>query len=271
MPTPELGIVKFTGYSSTNWRTTRPKQSWKPFGGSNGAKGTDPSYMAKSRDGSTHQIYNDMSSSDIEDSNPNGIWTSNSDEGAYTHLVKHKIDHSSFMQLGWDSNSSVSAIRNADNIAPITNFSGMAFKWNRRGSYWADSAINIDSVYFTIYDGETDKVWQQKAELGAFQGLNPMLNGDANSSDNNCYFKTSSSDWNWCSNKKRYLIGMTVQFFQKSEGAASHSRYFKIYDLQPIYGDSAVVNGAHQVIMNFSNYSPISKAVNGGANRMYLA
>ena len=270
MSTHELGIVKFTGYTSTNWRPTRPKQSWKPFGGDNGAKGKEPTYTAISRDGSIHQIYNDMSSSDIYDDNPHGIWTSNNNEGAYSHRVNHKVAHSTFMQLGWNSNASVSGIRNSATIAPITNFSGMAFKWNRRGSYWDDSAINIDSVYFTIYDGETDKVWQQKAELGAYKGLNPMENGDPNASDNNCYFKTTTADWNWCADKKRYLIGITVQFFQKSRGSASHSRVFKIYDLQPIYGGSAVVNGGHQVMMNFSNYSAISKAVNGGANRVYL-
>ena len=38
---------------------------------------------AKSRDGSTHQIYNDMSSSDITDSNPNGIWTSDNSDGGW--------------------------------------------------------------------------------------------------------------------------------------------------------------------------------------------
>jgi len=271
MPTPELGIVKFTGYSSTNWRTTRPKQSWKPFGGEYGAKGKEPTYMAKSRDGSTHQILNDMSSNDITEANPNGIWTSNNSDDGYKHIVEHKTAHSSFTQLGWNSNSSVSAIRNASNIAPITNFSGMAFKWDRRGSYWSDSAINIYSVFFTIYDGETDKVYQQRAELSAYKGLNPMLDGDSSALDNNCYFKTSSSDWSWTSNKKRYLVGITIQFYQKSEGGASHSRIFRIYDLQPIYGNSAIANGAHQVIMNFSNYSAIAKAASGGANRMYLA
>ena len=271
MSTRELGIVKSTAYSAFSWRTTRPKQSWKPFGGDNGARGSEVSYMAKSRDGVSHQIYNDMSSSDISDANPNGIWTSANSDGGWEHVVNHKKAHSSYMQLGWDSESSVSAIRNADNIAPITNFSGMAFKWNRRGSYWDDSAINIDSVYFTIYDGETDKVYQQKGEFAAYRGLNPMLNGDPNASDNNCYFKTSNADWDWCKNQKRYLIGLTVQFFQKSRGSASHSRVFRIYDLQPIYGGTAIVGNAHQVIINFSNYSPISKAVNGGANRMYLA
>ena len=270
MSTHELGIVKSTEYSPVSWKPTRPKQSWKPFGGDNGAKGKEPTYWAKSRDGSTHQIYNDMSSSDITDSNPNGIWTSDNSDGAWTHLVLHKKDHSTFMQLGWDSNSSVSAIKNAANIAPITNFSGMAFKWNRRGSYWDDSSINIDSVYFTIYDGEADKVWEQKADLWDYKGLNPMQNGDPNTTDNNCYFKTSNADWNWCNGQKRYLIGLTVQFFQKSRGSASHSRVFRIYDLQPIYGASAIVGNAHQVIMNSSNYSAIDKAVNGGANRVYL-
>lgn len=271
MPTPEIGIVPFTGYASNNWRRTRPKQSWKPFGGDNGAKGKDPTYLAHSRDGSSHQIYNDMSSSDITDSNPNGIWTSNNSDDAYKHLVDHKVAHSSFMQLGWGSNNSTSEIRSSASIAPITNFSGMAFQWDRFGSYWEDSAIRIDGVYFTIYDGEEDKVWQQKVELAGYKGLNPTEDGDSSASGNNCCFKTNSSDWAWCSNKKRYLVGITIQFYQKAEGGASHSRVFRIYDLQPIYGGSAIVGSAKQVMLNHSNYSPIDKAANGGANRVYAA
>ena len=274
MSTRDLGIVKFTGYTSATWRTTRPKQSWKPFGGDNGAKGTDPSYYAKMRDGSQIQIYNDMNSSDIEDNNPHGIWTSNNSEDAYSHRVYHKNAHSSFMQLGWDSNSNVDAIENAGNIAPIRNFSGMAFKWNRRGSYWSDSAINIDGVYFTIYDRESSVgyVYQQPAELGAYKGLNPMENGDANASDNNCYFQLSNEDWSWVSGKNRFLIGITIQFYQKAEGGSSHSRVFKIYDLQPIFGHTAVVNNAHQMQMNYTNLGGIKQAVmaEGGKQRPFI-
>ena len=264
----KLAIVPFTGLG--NWGNTRPLQTWKPFGADNGAKGKDPSYYAKMRDGSQIQIYNDMSSSDIDDNRPQGIWAADSAD-SYSHRVNHKNAHSSFMQLGWDSNSSVSAIRNATNIAPITNFSGMSFWWDRQGSYWSDSAINIDSVYFTIYDGEADKVWQQKAELSTYAGLNPELNGDPTAMDNRVYYKTSTSDWNWCSNQKRYLIGLTIQFYQKGEGGASHSRVFRIYNLQPIYGGSAVINnGAHQIQMNTTNYGAIDKAVNGGTQRPFM-
>ena len=265
----KLGIVPFTGLG--NWGNTRPAQGWQPFGGANGAKGDDPTYWAKHRDGSQTQIYNDLGSSEIKDENPKGIWTSANSTNGYSHTVLHKVAHSTFVQLGWDSNSSISAIKNADNLAPITNFSGMSFQWDRRESFWSDSAINIDSVYFTIFDGEADKVWQQKAELSTYTGLNPQLNGDKDATGNRVYYKTSNEDWNWCSNKKRYLIGITIQFFQKKEGSASHSRTFRIYNLQPIYGHSAIVNGAQQVQMSTTTYGAINSAANGGRNRLYLA
>jgi len=270
--TSRLYLVPHTGLN--NWAPTRPTINWKPFGDANGAVGTDPSYYAKHRDGSQTQIYNDMSSSDIEDTNPHGIWTADNDhsDDAYSHRVFHKNAHSSFMQLGWNSNANTTSILNAGNLAPITNFSGMSFWWDRKGSYWWDSAINIDSVYFTIYDGEADKVWQQKAERSTTTGLNPEVNGDSSVEWNKVYYKTSTNDWNWCSNKQRFLIGLTIQFYQKSEGGSSHSRVFRIYNLQPIYGASARPStGAKQVIMRETNYAAIDAAVNGGKQRPYIA
>jgi hypothetical protein len=265
-PVPHTGL--------NNWAPTRPSISWQPFGNTNGALGKEPTYWAKHRDGSQTQIYNDMSSSDIEDNNPHGIWTADNahSDNAYSHRVMHKKDHSTYMQLGWDSNANTNSIKQATNIAPITNFSGMSFWWDRKGSYWSDSAINIDKVFFTIYDGEADKVWQQKAEKSIVTGLDPELNGDNTAEWNKVYYKTSTNDWNWCSNNPRFLIGLTIQFFQKSEGGASHSRVFRIYNLQPIYGGSArPSNGARQLIMRESNQQAINTALNGGKQRPYLA
>ena len=268
----KLYTVPHTGLN--NWAPTRPSISWQPFGNTNGAKGKEPSYYAKHRDGSQTQIYNDMSSSDIEDNNPHGIWTADNSHSsnAYSHRVMHKNAHSTYMELGWNSTATTGSIKQAANIAPITNFSGMTFWWDRKGSYWDDSAINIDSVYFTIYDGDADKVWQQKATRSSWAGDNPEQNGSNTTEFNKVYYKTSTDDYNWCANAKKFLIGLTIQFFQKAEGGASHSRVFRIYNLQPIYGNAARTNnGANQLSMRETNQQAINVQVNGGKSRPYLA
>jgi len=270
--TSRLYLAPHTGLN--NWAPTRPTINWQPFGDTNGAVGTDASYYAKHRDGSQTQIYNDMNTSDIEDKNPHGIWTADNahSDDAYSHRVSHKNARSTYMQLGWNSTANTANILNAGNLAPITNFSGMTFWWDRKGSYWSDSAINIASVYFTIYDGDADKVWQQKAERSTVSGLNPELNGDPSVEWNRVYYKTSTADYNWCANAKKFLIGLTIQFYQKSEGGASHSRVFRIYNLQPIYGNAALTNnGARQLIMRETSHAAIDAQVNGGKNRPYLA
>ena len=277
MSTPlKLQNIRFHGARINPWGGTRPKQSWMPFGPAKG-RYLEP-YTAWDRDLVTFDVLNDTMAQYVKDENSEGIWTSPNAEGAFSHACKHRNTHYSYVEAGWNCWHDPYDIRHSPGIAPITNFSGMAFKWDRVGSYWSESAIQLVNVYLTIFDGEHSKTYQQELHLEEYHNLDPRELGDKNAVDNRAYYALSKEDRDWVAYKKRFMVGITFQFYQSHSSANLHTKLFRIYDMQPIYGNAAVPGGGRkQVYFDMLGgeegkiyEGAIDRIISGGAGKAYL-
>lgn len=200
----------------------------------------------KQRNGNSWYWTEDLGASDTWSDNANGgIWkNSSSKSGAYGHGVKHKKEHHSILLCGHHpTNTSFETVEQST-AAPITNFTGIQFKWNTNGSYWSDSAIRINSktaVSLICYDWSSGKLYTQNTVDMYYSGRSPITDGsNANVSNNGCAFMLSDSDASWIRANRIYLVGFMIQFYQKSEGGASRDRYFNIWDTQVVYSGLGV-------------------------------
>ena len=193
----------------------------------------------RKRDGSSVSWREDLGSSDTYRENPGGIWVNSSSmTGAYAHRVIHKKAHRSYILCGYHPNNTSSSTVESGTSAPITNFSGIQFKWNTFGSHWSDSAIYIEDkslVCLLCYDYTTGKIYTQPADACHYSGRSPLSNGSNSNTVNVAHFELSYSDREWVRSNKVYLVGFMIQFYQKSEGGAQHSRIFNIWDTQVTY------------------------------------
>ena len=193
----------------------------------------------KKRDGSSVNWREDLGKSDTYRDNPAGIWYNGSNvTDAYGHRVKHKKAHYSYILCGYDPNTTTSGTVEGGNSAPVTNFSGIQFKWNTFGSHWSDSAIYIDgksAMSLICYNYSTGKIYTQPTDVCHYSGRSPLENGSNSNVVNVAHFELSNSDKEWVRSNKIYLVGFMIQFYQKSEGGASHTRMFNMWDTQITY------------------------------------
>ena len=214
-------------------------------------------------------LWNGISASDSSDNTnnmrANGLtnWSPGSGrDGAATISVNKNKPYHHWHYIGWDpektSSSDVTSLR-GQSCAPITNFIGIAFKWDGYGSYWNNRAINIEKdefvsrsttnstgggVSLTVYNAQTNKIHSLFTFRDSYKGWDVFQGrqdntGESNTSDNNhVFFKMESADQNYVLNNPVFLVGLTIQAYNDDRGNASHTRRLNLWDLNPIFNPS---------------------------------
>ena len=201
----------------------------------------------------------------------NGLtnWNPGSDRtGAATVNVDKNKPYFHWHYIGWDpqktSGSDVTNLR-GQSCAPITNFTGITFKWDGYGSYWNNRAINVEKdelvsrsttnntpggVSLTVYNAQTNKIHSLFTFRDSYKGWNIFTGrqdntGETNSSDNNhVFFKMASADQTYVLNNPVFLVGLTIQAYNDDRGSASHTRRLNFWDLNPIF--NTAIGGGYE-------------------------
>lgn len=233
--------------STSNYYYSRPR-GFIPFHTTNTTYKIG-NMTTKKRDGSSHTWTENLGDKNTHRDNAGGIWTNSSNNsGAYGHRVYHKLAHHSYILCGYDPNNTSFGTVEQGTSAPITNFSGIQFKWNTYGSHWSDSAIRINSdsaVGLICYEYSSGKIYTQNTDACHYSGRSPLSDGSNANTVNVAHFELSNSDKEWVRSNKIYLIGFMIQFYQKSEGGASHTRTFNMWDTQITYDLKGAGSGDH--------------------------
>ncbi len=256
MATPKQLFLLEGGYgnNTSNWKKTRP-DGFVPFHTNNATYKTSDVYT-KDRSGVDSTWIVSNQSGDIDRFNADGMWYNGNwnSSRAYRHRTNNKSERKSVVLCGWPYGQTFEDIENATS-APITQFSGISFKWNTADSHWSDSAIRINSksaVGLICYDWSAGKTYVQRTDSMYYSGRSPITDGSNSAvSNNGCSFILSSEDMAWVRQNRIYLVGFYIQFIQKSEGGSSRYRYFNMWDLQVVYN----TQGAGQT--GFNSYRMI--------------
>ena len=206
---------------------------------------------------------NNMRANGLTNWNPGSSRT-----GAATVNVDKNKPYFHWHYIGWDpektSSSDVTNLR-GQSCAPITNFTGITFKWDGYGSYWNNRAINVEKdelvsrsttnntpggVSLTVYNAQTNKIHSLFTFRDSYKGWNIFTGrqdntGESNSSDNNhVFFKMASADQTYVLNNPVFLIGLTIQVYNDDRGSASHTRRLNFWDLNPIF--NTAIGGGYE-------------------------
>ena len=246
MASPKNLFLLSGGYNTntSNWLKSRPN-GFVPFHSDNTTYMID-NMETKQRDGSSWYWTETLGDSHTYRSNADGIWYNGNYDSSrvYRHRVDHKVEHYSYILCGYNPNTTSFTTVEKGNSAPVTNFTGIQFKWNTAGSHWSDSAIRINSntaVSLICYNWQSGKIFTQNSVNMYYSGRSPITDGsNANVSNNGCAFILSDEDVLWIRENRIYLVGFMIQFYQKSEGGASRDRYFNIWDTQVVYSGLGV-------------------------------
>ena len=233
-------------------------------------------------------LWNGIKTNDLDDSKNNqtvdgiGEWSPNStrSNSASVKVNKNKAYHH-WHKIGWNpkktSSSDVTALK-GENCVPITNFTGVSFKWDGYGSYWSNRAICVETdvnvsrsktnshgggVSLTVYNAKTNKIHSlftfRKAYKGwdIFQERQDNTGDGVTSNDNHVYFEMASADQTYVLNNPVFLVGLTIQCHNDDRGSASRIRQLNFWDLNPIFnpaiGGGYESGGAKLVLPGYSS------------------
>ena len=224
------------------WWNNRPDYSWRPFGSQNRATVTGQRKDHKDRLGNAVTFQSDHSDGKDNKSNePINAWNGDASM-AYQHKVNHAKYHESFGYLR--ETLDVNEIHKAY-MAPITNFTGIKFKFDRTDSYYygADTQLRIKpsggsnfGIALVCYDPKSSAIYFQRVFEHSWYKQSAIAYG--NGSDEGCRsaWLLPDEDIEWVKKNRIYLTGIYIQFQSAAtSGPTSRIRSFNIYDLQLIY------------------------------------
>ena len=173
------------------------------------------------------------------------------------HSVNKNKPYHHWSVYGWDgtykSDSAVADLKRAK-CAPISDFIGITFKWDGKGSYWSNRAISLEAdfnvtrspsndteggVSLNVYNAKTNKIHSMYTFRKSYHGHNIFTDrqdGGNDATDNNwVYFEMASTDQDYVLNNPVYLIGLNIQCYNDDRGSSSHTRTLNFWDLNPIF------------------------------------
>ena len=194
-------------------------------------------------------------------------WSPNSGRSnTARHSVNKNKAYHHWSVYGWDGGNKTTSQMNelkAAKCAPITNFIGFSFKWDRVGCHWSNGAISMESddnvirspqndteggCSLNVYNAKTDKVHSMYVFRDSYKGWNIWTDrqeGATTANNNNIvYWKMSSSDQEYVLNNPVYMIGINLQCYNDDRGSATHTRTLNFWDLNPIFNPA--IGGSHE-------------------------
>jgi hypothetical protein len=182
---------------------------------------------------------------DVTISNATGFWQGTNFDEASKNIVNVSTWHDVGLAVGTLVGSRDTIMYM--NAAPIRDFTGIAFKWNTRGSYWDDTGYHIRSntssylykgMFMACFHAETGKITWQRLYEAQRVGQDITASEISNTSDTSILWWTlTESDQDWVRTNPIYLIGLGLQYWPTSIGGTSQQRQFNIWDAQIMYND----------------------------------
>ena len=186
--------------------------------------------------GNSMRFSTDISSKDDGSKNMSHVW-----KGSNSHAVMNadvKLDH--YLQKTWGNYSgSVSSLKQKTQV-PMFGVSGIFFGWSKAGSYWSIGAVYIKTMALSYINLDTDTLFHCKASRMYSSDSNHKSDKDSSGDKNggpwvDAWKISTNSFNNYVKGRNAACVGVSMEFRFKSEGGASHNRYFKIYNMNVIY------------------------------------
>ena len=225
------------------WWKNRPNYAWRPFGVEGQAILTSRRDGYKDRKGNDVVFKGDHSDAKDNKSNePQNCWNGDAST-AYKHKVNHAKAHESYAYIR--ETLDINKLHQA-HMAPITNFTGIKFKFDRSGSYYASSAdthLRIKplsgsnfGIALVCYDPKSSVIYFQRVFEDSWYKQSAIAWGNGTDTGCRSAWMLPEDDIEWVKKNRIYLTGFYIQFQASStSGPTSRLRSFNIYDLQPIY------------------------------------